>query len=455
MRLPPFARGVTVALLATSLIAATYHSPLYQTPPAGDNSQKAATTAFVRRDARQGSWTQTGAGTATRSIDGKLQDLPILLTDFPGVDRSGNTPIDAAWTAFIASVQAQRRPGHVPYGRYKFAAQALIDLQVVAGQGFVLTCDGENNTLFDVTSAPTSAPQFQIKSTSPNPDAFYVHIAKCGIAGNTPNTVLRIGSANNSDAINGARFDDLWVANSDATSATAASIEINGLYNSSVRVTANNGTTRGAGDAILIRSAQFSEFFLAGGHARCAVALRDNYVFGNVFKASDYEEVTYDVCITSPNAARNTWLGGQFVYGPPASGSGTYGAINATAGVENLFLNVNTGPSYGGSSIPIVTGIGVAIMNGQGVTTGGPVPAAWNVTSAGGTLQLQTNADGTGYLSNYAAGKPLNVNSPGGVTINNDLTAAAGLRATALPTSCTGQQPATIWSDAGTLKLCP
>ena len=456
-----FPLGLVLGLLATGLVSQPLPSVREPLPSANDNESAASIAAVVKRSARFGDWVQSGAGTGTRSIDSKLQDQPISLLDFPGVDRTGARPVDAAWTAFVSAMQVQRRAGYVPSGRYRFARQAVIDLAPSAGTGFVLACEGENNTILDVSGAPQTAPQFLLKVSEgrpPSPATFYIHISKCGIQGNTPQTVMAIGDSGQVDQVNGAKFDDLWVANADSSAPSAAAVEINAVFNSSFRMTVNGGASRGQGDAVRIRGAQFSQFFLAAGHARCALALRGGYSFGNTFLASDFEEVTFDVCIDSPNASRNTWIGGQFAYGPPAAGEGPYGGIDARAGVENLFVNANIAPSHGAREVPVVNGIGVALLRGSGVTSATSVPAAWNLTSAGGTLQLQIGPDGVGYLSNHAAGKPLAISSPGGVAVHGELRPEGGIRLGVQARTCTGRPTGTLWiddQDGRRVKACP
>jgi hypothetical protein len=104
-----------------------------------------------------------------------------------------------------------------------------------------------------------------------------------------------------------------------------------------------------AGICLSLRETNFSQFFISIGSTAnpktgviqgtaTGVYMSDGNNYGNVFIAPDLEVVDVSVRITSAEAIRNTFIGGQYAYK-------SYGVV-ATAGDNNVFTNpnINTKP---------------------------------------------------------------------------------------------------------------
>lgn len=210
---------------------ATAQNVTCATRPAGDNSNACASTAFTTR--------QTDA-----------LNVPIPVTNYPGVDPTGATYSDSGFALWLADLKALKRRGQIPKGNYKFQNQFVIDLIGWLPNEFNVECEGYYTSTLDV-SAVTVSPQMLIKMSggtiSAPADQFYASLAKCFIATDTKNVTsgtgkigLSIGMPDGSDALNGNYFD-LIVSNNDNINASAVAIQLNKNYASEFKFIASGG----------------------------------------------------------------------------------------------------------------------------------------------------------------------------------------------------------------------
>lgn len=271
-----------------------------------------------------------------------------------GADPSGAGFSDSAFSAFTTAVLTTGIPGYIPPGRYKFASQATIDWALTSGSRTGAKFFGvEGRSVLDFTAVGT-APALLFTCAATSDSCFYGVFKDISVNGNVAGAVVAIGTTDHSKAFNGCEFK-IQIANA-STSTSAIGLQINGAFNCNIWVTANNGNH---GDAIQVTYMAFCSMWGAGGHCDNALHLTNFFVFGNVFQTMDYEVTNTCVVIDSASAARNTWMGGQFVFsngsGPPVA------AINATDGNQNKFYNCNFGA-------------GTLASNATGIVIYGPAP---------------------------------------------------------------------------------
>lgn len=307
--------------------------PTAPTAAAGTNSTQLATTAFV-----QASFTPL-SGVLSLKQCGAYGD---------GVHD--DTAAVNLWLSLVLAASGPKR-GYVPAGTYVCSSQIVMDWGHVASTGAIFYGDGKSQSVFDLTSVST-APAWLMTDTIGNKQAFYGTFIDIGIRGSVAGPVLQIGNETYTDAFNECKFDfAAWNSN---TTTSACAVELNGLYNCDIFVVAN---CSGHGDALRLRSTQFSRIFGSCGNADTAIHLTNGYVYGNVFEAIDHEVVNTCVVIDSSNAVNNLWLGGQFVWN---NGSGpAIAAINGTAGSNNRFI----GPNIANAGTVAINSIGIIVYS--------------------------------------------------------------------------------------------
>lgn len=279
-----------------------------------------------------------------------------------GGDSTGVTASDVAWSNFAAAVLSSGIPGYIPPGNYTFNNQAVVDYALTeAARSGAKFFGVEGRSVLNFSSSVV-APALLLTAAAVSNSAFYGVFKDISINADCPGPAVAICPTDHSAAINGFEIK-IQIANAD-TSAAAVGLQVNGAFNCNIWVTANNGNH---GDAIQATYMAFCSMWGAGGHCDNALHLTDFFVFGNVFQTMDYEVCNTCVVIDSVSAARNTWLGGQFV---SSNGTGPQiAAINATEGNQNRFLNCNFGD-------------GPVAVNSIGILIPGPSPIGTEVFAA-------------------------------------------------------------------------
>jgi hypothetical protein len=311
--------------------------------------------------------TSIATGTPTsRTLADRFADT-LSLKDF-GAIGDGSTDDTVAVNAWIAEVLLTGNVGYAPAGNYKVTSPILIDYVSVASYGFTLIGAGVQRTKFTSTVTTGAAFALYCSGGVPPPAAgqvsgVYAKITALAFSANTVGPTLRIGKYDYSDQQNLVRLE-IWCSNA-SNSASARCIEMNSCFGCHIEYNGNIGHTNppptppavlppppyytesAAGINLSLRKCAFSQFFISIGSTAGAggatigtatgVWISEDFNFGNVFIAPDFEILDVDVVITSPNALRNTFIGGQWAYK-------SFGVV-ATAGNNNIITNPNTAPN--------------------------------------------------------------------------------------------------------------
>lgn len=177
-------------------------------------------------------------------------NVPISVTNYPGVDPSGATFSDSGFALWIAAMKAQNRRGWIPKGNYKFQNQLVFDVAGWTPGAFNVECEGYYAATLDVTAVTTS-PQMLFTMSGGSPaapvDQFYATIKQCLVSADTKNVTsgvgriaVSIGTPTYADALNGDYFD-LVVSNNDNINANAVSVQLNWLIESEFKLVASGG----------------------------------------------------------------------------------------------------------------------------------------------------------------------------------------------------------------------
>ncbi|MEX3688847.1 glycosyl hydrolase family 28-related protein [Paraburkholderia sp. BR14263] len=302
-----------------------------------------------------------------------------------GAKGDGKTDDTRAVLAWLAFVLATGIEGYAPAGTYVVTQQVVMDWGAAWKPGATFRGAGMNRAVFDLSSVAT-APAWLLTDSTGQKAAFHGAFTDMGLKGTCAGPVFQVGLEDGSDAFN--EFEiKVGVSNLNATAVAngvgpACAIELNGVYNSDLFLVANNA---GRGDAIRLRYLQFSRVFGSFGNAETAMHLTGGYVDGNTFIALDLEVVNNCVVIDAANVARNTWIGGQFVW---SNGVGPAGhAIVATNGNTNRFVGCNYASA--GDIVSAASAVGLEIDNtGVGLHTSG----GSNVSPIAGDAALSVNS---------------------------------------------------------------
>jgi len=318
-------------------------------------------TVSVSQTVASGAMGADNGGTVIVASDGgrwKLADTKMLSLRQFGAKGDGATndyPAVSAWTAEILN---SGKKGYAPAGRYKLTSAWVIDFAACSSLGLTIEGDGMQRTIFDLTSVTSGVP-FQVEDSNgaTGGDTFYVSMSDFGVLTNINGTAAALGKNDLSDALNACIFGPLYFANA-STGASACALEINGVYQSQLNVTANCSGSSANGDSVRVRQMQFSTLTGSGGNGTNSLHFTGGYSFGNTILNFDAEEVAKCVLIDVSTASSNTFIGGQL--------SWSVAGIDATAGSNNIFVNPNFGS--GGTKVLGSTGIAV-IGDGKGYGT--------------------------------------------------------------------------------------
>jgi hypothetical protein len=301
------------------------------------------------------SYTAPFTGSVTETVQSKLSEI-VSLKDF-GAVGDGVTDDTTAVNAWYAQVLISGA-GYVPKGTYKTTSTIIFDVLQRRTTGVTISGDGPRNSIF--SSTVTSGDAFQIICSGGTPGSpksyFYSSFSQIGFQAATSGSTLTIGQSDLSDGGNSNLFTNITVNNSFATG-TPSGLTLNNLYTCSFNsVTVNgSGNVANVTQVVVLNQVQFSNFIACSfSNGATSIILNSGYIFGNVISNLDSEFVNLNVQITSTNATKNLFIGGQY------TSLGTYN-INAAAGSNNLFSNAN----LTGSSVTTVNNsVGLTVQIG-------------------------------------------------------------------------------------------
>jgi Pectate lyase superfamily protein len=278
-----------------------------------------------------------------------LNDTSISVKDI-GAKGDGVTDDTLAFVNWWNQVVSTGKPGYIPQGRYIITQGLFWNVEPAASAGVKIYGDGAKRSVLVINNYLGIGCPAQC-------NAFYSSFSDFGIQ--AYGVILGVDNiwGNGVDALNGYEFRNLDIEGAGSAIGAPAALWVNGVYSSNFSNVSVN--YHGSGDALLLNKAAFNTFQGAFGQAHRGVHLTQIYsgdaVYGNVFLNLDLETDDYDVVIDSPNAATNTFVGGQYAWFNGA-------AIDAPAGVSNIFLNPNWAPSEGYPQSPLTkntTGINI------------------------------------------------------------------------------------------------
>jgi hypothetical protein len=272
------------------------------------------------------------------SVGATTSALPLTPYMF-GAVGNGIADDTTAMNAWYAALTSSGRRGYLPAGTFLCPSGLVWDLALVQRSCLIIDGAGPNLAIINVTGA--AGVGLQIQDTGSGGAAFYTKFTNFSVAGsNSAGPVFAVMRFNGGDALNGGEISNV-VVNNASTASGAIGIQVNECATCFFNMTTN---TAGHGTALQIAGAcGFCCFQGSYSGSHIAVWITNNsYCFSNTFISNDYEVVDINVQCDSPNAARNTWIGGQFdsVTGPLHGGAGS-ATFNCTAGSNHIFINPN------------------------------------------------------------------------------------------------------------------
>jgi hypothetical protein len=237
---------------------------------------------------------------------------------------------------------------------------------------------GQGQSVLDLRSVKSGTPLLITAAKA----MFYGHFSDFTVLTDTLGPGVQLGKPALTDALNGFTFTQIEFKNV-ANNPSTVALQVNGCFNCDFQtITTNTGggsiTGTGNGVSLQLRYVAFSRFMGSFSNAGTGVQLTAGHVFGNVFEALDIEVVNTGILIDSPHAARNTFIGGQFV---------AMTGLNFVAGNANIVTNPNIAPYRGGVAVSGTHGLWLQQME-AGVTTP-PVPTSGTaMTNTTGRLVL-------------------------------------------------------------------
>jgi hypothetical protein len=256
-----------------------------------------------------------------------------------GAVGDGTADDTAAVNAWFAAVLTSGS-GYVPAGTYKVTSAITWDVLSARTTGIRIFGDSPRRSIFTSTvSSGSYAFNITTTGTGASSGAFYSSFE--GIGFQTTSTsfagiALNIGDSALVGAFNSFLFTNVTV-NNNSTAAGSIACQIANVYASTFTNFTVNGSnpTTNVTEVVRLIQSQFCTFNSCSfANGATSINFHSGYIFANVFNAVDFEETNLNVQITSANATRNTFVGGQF------SSRGSY-CLNSAAGSLNLFINPN------------------------------------------------------------------------------------------------------------------
>jgi hypothetical protein len=305
---------------------------------------------------------QANGTTTTRTLGTRFGES-LNLKDF-GATGNGTTDDTVAVNMWWAAIVATGLPGIVPAGTYLISSMLIFDMGN-RQSGITIIGAGNNLSIFNlnaVSVTPAALITCSLGGTTHN------KIIGISFSGNIAGTVLQIGASNLSDPMDNSELA-INVFNS-SVSVSATSAVLNYIRSSKITM---NAACASHGQAAKMVALCYCDIFGSFTDADIGIHLTSGASFGNVFNAVSALRVGSCVTIDSVTASQNTFMGGSFGW--------TLNSINATAGTNNVFFNVN----YQATNALAGT-VGIFINNGSNasnaITSLGYTP----LNSAGDTM---------------------------------------------------------------------
>jgi hypothetical protein len=348
------------------------------------------------------SFTQTGTGALSRTLDAKQRENALSLLDFCS-DNTGATDCSTGIGNWFAEGIALNKALYIPAGTYRVSAQLVWNLQSVAAKGINVFGDGRLASVIKFDNGVSSPNWHIVGNDTPGvPGICYARFEDFGVQGNTSGELMTFGHDSYNDAMNEFQLDNLYVQNFNTTN-TAVALKLNYFLNGLVNVAANGGgfnvpTLTGSGFAALLCNACVMNTFMGTfGTSGNGIVLANGYSYTNTFLNVDTEGNTIDIHIASANATSNTFVGGQIALA-------TYG-INATAGSGNKFININDAVTPGGGNfMPSSTGVWLETPNINTVSTPAvPASTTSRTNTTGQKVMVAINGGAVSLVKRNAA----------------------------------------------------
>jgi len=386
------------------------------------NDIQASTIISVQYDGTQfrllasGDFIETGSGTVFRTVQNKIREAPLSVTDF-GAVGDNTTPCDAAFAACFSAAKAQRRPWHIPKGTYLFTTTATTFWDMAGSEffGMKITGDGAGNTILRFPNVTTNI-GLQIYAAS---DWYDFAMSDLQFQFQTATAGMVLGQNSFVDPLNTPNLTNIIILNTLDNSATEGlrlNYVVNGLFNN-VRANCYASASGGVltavnGTGLRCRQVGFCTFNNGSyGNGTYGVQFTDTFNFGNVWVGTDFENVEYCVRGNASATGNNSFLGGQFANYMRAALSNT-GGLNTGAFIT-INPNFNNPPAWAvpgtnplGVAATVIDQInfgGIRLIDGTPVTT--PAVPATGVAAA--------NISGKRLLVTIWAGTVTNVNVNG------------------------------------------
>lgn len=352
------------------------------------------------------------SGALTRDLDAKAKENALSLLDYCS-DNTGATDCSAGIAEWFAEAVALNKALYIPAGIYRVSSQLLWYLPATRNSNF--DNQYENVTGINVfgDGRYTSWIKFDANVASPNWQIYGPKTANHNfemfsrfdnfmVTGSTSGELMTWGREDNSDAINEAQLNNLFLDNFSPAS-TAITLRLNNFLNGLVNVVANGGgfdipSLTGHGYAALYcEQCQMNTFMGSYGNDANGILLAGGYNWGNTFLNTDTEANTSDIHIGDAQSFNNTWTGGII--------SLASNGINATNGSSNIFRNVYNGISSGGAFMPNAVGVWLQTPNYNHVVTPSLPASGTSATNTSGQVaEVTINAGAVSLVQRNGVG---------------------------------------------------
>lgn len=271
-----------------------------------------------------------------------LQENWLSPKHFDAVGDDGandNAPLNNWFAVLMASTY-----GGVIDGKFRSTSALDWNFQPRRTKGVTIIGRSANDDYINV-SAAAGSPAFRWHCSSQA--MFYGVFRDFGIRTDYAGVGFQVGQDDFADAWNQCQFTNVLVNNGNANSANVA-LRLNHILHSQMLMTVNgggsgrpgSGTEPGYGTAVELRQVIACNGVIHAGNATRAHKYTSGYSYGNVLHGTNIEEVDTAIACDSPNAAQNSYVGGNMV---------SKTLIDSTQGNRNVIENVNVS-GYAGFS---------------------------------------------------------------------------------------------------------
>ena len=198
-------------------------------------------------------------------------------------------------------------------GLFNFQSPVTLEFDTHAGN---FKGKGVGKTVIAFPNAATGETQFCLTSHD-GLDWYDLVMEGFTVQSSHDGILMKVGRDDYADPLNVARFQDMAVLNSKPSNTNTEALRLNYVVNSNFIGTRSNCYADGAGNnygkALNCRQVEFCNFASGSyGNASYGVAFNDGFSFGNVFSATDIENINVGIYNGSADSGRNTFIGGQY-----------------------------------------------------------------------------------------------------------------------------------------------